>query len=224
MDSPWVAIVDDDVAVAQSLQHMLRHAGMASRSFTSTRELLKHPETGGPACAVAKLLVADMSGLELQRQLASRQSSVPVIFIVACDDIAATVSVMKAGAVSCLRSPVREPDLIAAVREAISRGAALRAERDARREVSQLIGTLTAREREVLTLVVAGLANKQIAFQLGTAEKTVKVHRWRLMRKLRARTSIDLVRRLAAVGVSPVAPPRERDGAPLNGTRGHASA
>jgi RNA polymerase sigma factor (sigma-70 family) len=146
-----------------------------------------------------------MSGLELQRQLATREPNAPMVFITASFDFAATVSVMKAGAVSCLQAPVRGSDLVAAVREGISRDIAQRAEQAARRQVSALIESLTGREREVLKLVVAGLPNKQIAFQLGATEKTVKVHRWRLMKKLRVKRSIDLV--LLAGGTLPADAP-----------------
>jgi len=144
---------------------------------------------------------------------------VPVVFITASVDIAATVRAMKAGAVSCLQAPVHEPDFLAAVREGISRDAARRAEQAARRQVSALIESLTPREREVLNLVVTGLLNKQIAFHLGTAEKTVKTHKGRLMRRLRARSAIDLVRLLAAGGISTPALPHGPREALLNGYR-----
>ena len=225
MSSPWVAIIDDDITAAKSLRHMLHGAGLATRSFTSTQEFLAQPESGAPGCVIAKLVMPGTSALELQRQLAARESNVPVVFITAEVDVAATVRAMKAGAVSCLQAPVGEPDLLAAVREGISRDTALRAERAVRRRVAALIESLTPREREVLDLVVTGLPNKQIAFHLGTAEKTVKVHRWRVMRKLRVRSSIDLVRLLAAGGISPVALSHGRYGALLNGFRaGHHMA
>jgi RNA polymerase sigma factor (sigma-70 family) len=217
MGSQWVAIVDDDLAAARSIEDMLRNAELTTRSFPSTHEFLREAEANAPGCVVAKLLMGEKDGLEMQRQLAMPEWSVPVVFIAAGDDVATIVRAMKAGAVSCLRSPVPEPELVAAVREGISRAEILRAERAARRQVSVLINSLTAREREVLSLVVAGLANKQIAFHLGTSEKTIKVHRWRLMRKLRVRTPIDLVRLLAAPGLSPAAPPYQVTGVRLRG-------
>jgi RNA polymerase sigma factor (sigma-70 family) len=193
MDSPWVAIVDDDITAAHGLALMLRGASLTTRIFTSAREFLTQPEASAPVCVVAKLLMAEMSGLELQRQLATREPHTPMVFITASTDVAATVTVMKAGAVSCLQAPVHGSDLVVAVREGISIEMAQRAERAARRQMSALIERLTGREQEVLKLVVAGLPNKQIAFHLGTTEKTIKIHRWRLMRKLRVRRSIDLV-------------------------------
>src|SRR5262249_49847752 len=147
----------------------------------------------------------------------ARESQVPVVFITDGVDVAATVRAMKAGAVSCLQAPVHEPDFLAAVREGISRDAARRAEQAARCQVSALIESLTPREREVLDLIVTGLVNKQIAFQLGTAEKTIKTHKGRVMRKLRARTAIDLVRLLAAGGISTPTLPHGRHGALLHG-------
>jgi RNA polymerase sigma factor (sigma-70 family) len=219
MDSSWVAILEDDIAAARDLEQTLRREGLATRTYTSIHEFLTRPEPAAPGCVVAKLIAAETSGLELQRELATRESNVPVVFITAGDALAATVKAMRAGAVSCLQAPVRGPDLVAAVREGLSREAALRAERAARRQVSALIDRLTAREQEVLKLVVAGLPTKQIAFQLGAAEKTVKVHRWRLMRKLRVRTSIDLVRLLAAGGNYSAVLPQGRSDALLHGSR-----
>jgi FixJ family two-component response regulator len=210
MGSQRVAIIDDDLTTAQQLEYMLRGAGLGTRTFTSTYEFLTQLEARAPGCVVAKLAMPGMSGFELQRQLARRESKVPVVFITAGIDVAETVRAMKSGAVSCLQEPVRVPDLIAAVREGISRDAQLRAELAARRQVSTLIESLTPREREVLDLVVTGLPNKQIAFHLGAAEKTVKVHRWRLMRKLRVRSPIHLVQLVAAAGMTPAALPRGR--------------
>ena len=210
MGSQWVAIVDDDITTARQLEDMLRDAGLGTRTFTSTHEFLTHSEALAPGCVVAKLATPGMTGFELQRQLTTRESNVPVVFITVGIDIAATVRAMKSGAVSCLQAPVGPPDLVAAVREGLSIDAELRAARAARRQVSTLIESLTPREREVLDLIVTGLPNKQIAFHLGTAEKTVKAHRWRLMRKLRVRSPIHLVRLLAAVGIAPAALPRRR--------------
>lgn len=212
MGSQWVAIIDDDITTARQLQDMLRDAGLGTRTFTSTHEFLTRSEALAPGCVVAKLAMPGMTGFELQRQLATRESNVPVVFITVGIDIAETVRAMKSGAVSCLQAPVGVPDLVAAVREGISIDAELRAERAARRQVSTLIESLTPREREVLDLIVTGLPNKLIAFHLGTAEKTVKAHRWRLMRKLRVRSPIHLVRLLAAVGIAPAALPRGRHG------------
>jgi len=218
MGSQWIAIIGEDIAAAQGLEQTLRRAALETRSFSSMREFLAQPD-GAPACVVTNLFMPGMSGLELQRQLATRDSQVPVVFITARNDVATIVLAMKAGAVSCLQSPVSESELIAAVQEGISRDAALRAERVARRQVSDLIQTLTQREREVLDLVLTGLANKQIAFQLGAAEKTIKVHRWRVMRKLQVKTSIHLVQLLAAVGPPPGALPRGRPGVRPHGCR-----
>lgn len=209
MSSQWVAIVDDDIAAAERLRYLLRAEGLATRTFASAHAFLTQREQPAPGCLIAKLGMPEMSGLELQRRLAAREADVPVVFITAGNDVAATVSAMRAGAVSCLQAPVNGPELVAAVCEGLSKGAALRAKWAARRQVSALVASLTLREREVLNLVVAGLPNKQIAFHLGTAEKTVKVHRWRLMRKLRVRTSIDLVWLLSTSGISPVSGRRQ---------------
>jgi FixJ family two-component response regulator len=203
MDQPQVSILDSDHAVAQSIARMLQAEGFAARTWASTREFIGRPEPALAGCLIASATMPDMTGLELQRELVARQWPLPVIFLTSADDITAAVRGMKAGAINCLPKPVQRAQLLDAVREALLESRAVRAQRAAQLRVRQMLGGLTPREREVLDLAVTGLLVKQIAARLGTAEKTVKTHKGRLMRKMQVRSTLALVQLLINAGLSP---------------------
>jgi FixJ family two-component response regulator len=188
-----VFLLDDEDAVVVALARMLRASGFQVRTSTSATRFLAEHDADLPGCLVADVRMPAMSGLELQRALQARGVKRPIVFITGQGDIATTVQAMKAGAVTFLSKPVHRAELLAAVEEALARDAAQRAEHREWLEVSQRLASLTPREHQVLDLVATGLLNKQIAARLGAAEKTVKVHRRRIMQKMQARTATALV-------------------------------
>jgi RNA polymerase sigma factor (sigma-70 family) len=196
-------LVDDDPGVLKSLARLVRTAGYDSRSYSSTREFLELHDPAVPGCVVLDLMMPDLDGLELQQRLAEAQIARPVIFITGRGDIAASVTAMKAGAVDFLTKPVKSKDLLTAISRAQERDTAAREARSKRQSIEASMARLTSREREVLRHVIAGRLNKQIALELGTTEKTVKVHRGRMMAKLGVRSVADLVRLAERVGIDP---------------------
>ena len=188
-----VTIVDDDMLVLRSLGRLLSAAGFSVETFSSAREFLDHRESRS-GCVVMDLSMPDVNGLELQQALAEAADSRPVVFISGHGDVPASVEAMKAGAVDFLTKPLDEQKLLGAVRIALEKDRVAR-ERDAERSsVMDRLATLTLRERQVLGRVVSGKLNKQIAAELGTAEKTIKVHRARMMRKMQVDSLAELVR------------------------------
>jgi len=197
-----VFLVDDDVRIVKALSRLLRMKGYEVRSYTSPREFLAGHDATIPGCAVFDVSMPDLDGLALQQALSAGGSQRPVIFITGQGDIPTSVRAMRAGAVDFLTKPVSNADLLAAIARAGERDIGARHVQAELAAIQAKIATLTPREREVLTHVVAGRLNKQIAYDLGTAEKTVKFHRGAMMRKLDVRTVADLVRLAEKAGIS----------------------
>jgi FixJ family two-component response regulator len=193
-DKFTVYLVDDDAGVRKALSRLLRAKGYEVQSYVSAQEFLERHDPAAPGCAVLDVAMPDLDGLALQQALTTGGSHRPVIFITGKGDIPTSVRAMKAGALDFLTKPVREKDLLDAIQRAETRDAELRLLHSELDSIQARINTLTPREREVFTHVVAGRLNKQIAGELGTVEKTIKVHRSRMMEKLGLRTVADLVR------------------------------
>ncbi len=196
-----VFIVDDDSAVLRALSRLLRAAAYQTQTFSSSREFLAKHEPSVPGCAIFDVALPDLDGLELQRSLSVGGVDRPIIFITGKGDIPTSVRAMKAGAVDFLTKPVSAYDLLVAIARARQVEAQARQTRSERALIEARLARLTLREREVLTHVVAGKLNKQIAGDLGTVEKTIKVHRGRMMHKLGVRTVQDLVRLAGRAGI-----------------------
>jgi FixJ family two-component response regulator len=190
---PCVRVVDDDAAVLKSLDRLLRAAGFAVRTFPSSQEFLDQQDGDAPGCLVLDLAMPGMDGLQLQRALANAGDHCPVIFITGHGDIPASVKAMKAGAIDFLTKPFDQKELLDAVRTAIEKDRTERASRAERSSIGARVAALTPRERQVMAHVVAGHLNKQIAADLAIAEKTVKVHRARVMRKMGTGSIAELV-------------------------------
>jgi FixJ family two-component response regulator len=197
-----VYLVDDDPEVRRALSRLLRAAGRSTKSFGSAREFLVSGEARMSAgCIVLDLAMPGLNGFELQQCLIASGCHRPVIFLTGNGDISKSVRAMKAGAVNFLTKPVDEQELLAAVDEALRVDAAERAAWDTRMSVSERLNTLTPRERQVFDQVIAGRLNKQIAAELGIVEKTIKVHRARVMRKMHAGSLVELVHLASVAGV-----------------------
>jgi FixJ family two-component response regulator len=193
-EPPIVHLIDDDPAVRRALGRLLAAAGHRCETHDSAEAFLARQPDPGPACAVIDLQLPGASGLDLQARLAELDATLPLIFLTGRGDIPTSVQAMKGGALDFLTKPVEAAALLAAIAAALDRGRALRAARAAEAGVDARLARLTPREREVLDMVVEGRLNKQIAADLGVAEKTIKVHRARVMQKLEVRTVADLVR------------------------------
>ena len=192
--TPLILIVDDDEAIREALTDLLRSVGVEARSFGSTKELLDAAPTDRPGCLILDVRMPGASGLDLQQQLAVNGNTRPIVFLTGHGDIAMTVQAMKAGAVDFLTKPVRDQTLLDAVTAAIERDIAQRAAAHHARQHIDRYATLTPREREVLREVVKGRLNKQIAFDLGISEITVKLHRGNVTKKMQATSVGQLIR------------------------------
>lgn len=197
-----VYLVDDDVRVRASLTRLLSTAGHLVESYASAEDFLTHHDPAVHGCAVIDVSLPGMGGLDVQQSLLSEHVDRPVIFVTGFGDVPTSVRAMKAGAVDFLTKPVDASVLLAAVAQALDRDLQSRRQVELRHSVEERLASLTPREREVLVHVTDGLLNKQIAALLGTVEKTVKVHRARMMRKMGVRTVADLVRLVASISIS----------------------
>jgi FixJ family two-component response regulator len=196
-----VYVVDDDASVRKSLARLLRASGHSADTFASPAEFLEHcRQTPVRGCALLDIQMPGLNGLELQRELLAANVAIPIIFITGHGDIPMSVKAMKAGAVDFLSKPFRDEELLGAIDQAIARDREQQSERAELESLSMRYRTLTPREREVLALVVGGLLNKQIAAKLNASEKTIKIHRGRVMQKMQVQSVADLVRAVEKLG------------------------
>jgi len=193
-DKPIVFVVDDDVSVRESLELLIRLEGWRVETFLSAREFLNHPRAIVPSCLVLDVSLPDLNGLDLQKRIAGGRSEMPIIFITGHGDIPMTVQAMKAGAVEFLTKPFKDEALLAAIRDALTRSQVALASEHEMHALRECYASLTPREREVMALVVSGLLNKQVGFELGISEITVKAHRGKVMQKMKAGSVADLVK------------------------------
>jgi len=203
MNAATVFVVDDDDSVRRALALLLSAAGYQTRAYAAAEPFLAQPPATEPACAVLDVSLPDLSGLELQRALRERGDQLPVVFITGHGDVPTTVRAMKQGAEDVLTKPFGEGEFLAAVGRGVSRHAAALSQAAALAGLRLREASLSPREREVFALVVGGLPNKAVGAQLGVCEKTIKVHRGSVMRKMRAESLPDLVRMAERLGVRP---------------------
>ena len=203
--TPIVFVVDDDISVREALELLIRSAGLQPQLFASAREFLAHPKVLIPSCLVLDVSLPGLNGLELQKRIAADRFDLPIIFITGYGDVPMSVQAMKAGAIEFLTKPFSDEVLLTAIRGAIERSQLALGQQA---EIQQLRGcylSLTPRERDVMALVVTGLLNKQIGFELGISEITVKAHRGKVMQKMNAGSLPDLVKMAARLRLSPPA-------------------
>jgi FixJ family two-component response regulator len=201
--SPTVFIVDDDASVRRALLRLIKSAGYEVQAFASARDFLDYWRTSdeGLGCLVLDVRMPGLSGLDLQHELQAANALLPIIFITGHGDIPMSVKAMKGGAVDFLPKPVKDKVLLNAIEQALERAAREREVHDEIDDIRRRLDTLTPRELDVLRLVITGMLNKQIAYELGTVEKTIKVHRARLMEKMEVQSLAELVRIAERVGV-----------------------
>jgi len=198
---PQVYVIDDDESMRRSVKRLLKSHGFEAETFSSAGDFLSLERAAGPACLVLDLSLPGMSGIDLQKEMEKRKIDLPIVFITGYGDIPTSVEAMKGGAVDFLTKPFNTKALLEAIARAMARARGDEKRRLQRTAVEKRIGALTPRELEVMRLVIKGMLNKQIASQLGTSIKTIKVHRSRVMQKMEAESVADLVRLAAKAGI-----------------------
>jgi FixJ family two-component response regulator len=200
---PTVFIIDDDRGMRQAIHDLVESIGLRAESFATGEEFLGTKHIGRPSCLVLDVRLPQMSGLDFQRRLAKSGLRIPIIFVTAHGDIPMSVKALKSGAVEFLTKPFRDQDLLDAIQQALERDDIAQKEQAEVADLQKRHQALTVREREVMTLVVSGRLNKQIASEIGTSEATVKVHRGNVMHKMQAASVVDLVRMADKLKLSP---------------------
>jgi FixJ family two-component response regulator len=192
--APTVFIIDDDRGMRQAIHDLVESVGLRAESFATGEEFLSTKQIARPSCLVLDVRLPQMSGLDFQDRLAKRGVRIPIIFVTAHGDIPMSVRALKSGAVEFLTKPFRDQDLLDAIQQALERDRTAQSEQVETHDLEERYRGLTARELEVMTLVVSGMLNKQIASEIGASEATVKIHRGNVMRKMEATSVVDLVR------------------------------
>jgi FixJ family two-component response regulator len=200
---PMVFIVDDDRGLRQAIQDLVESVGLRAESFASGEDFLRAKRMNRPSCLVLDVRLPQMSGLDFQQRLTETGIQIPIIFITAHGDIPMSVRALKSGALEFLTKPFRDQDLLDAIHQALERDRVAREQQSEIHNLQERVRTLTAREQEVMNLVVSGMLNKQIASEIGTSEATVKIHRGNVMRKMKAGSVVDLVRMADKLKPSP---------------------
>jgi FixJ family two-component response regulator len=199
--TPIVVVVDDDVSIRESLGFLIQNAGWQPALFESAQEFLARLPTVAASCLILDVNLPDLSGLDIQQRMSDEKSSTPIIFITGYGDVPTSVRALKAGAAEFLTKPLDDGVLIGAIRDAVLSSQANLQQEGTRRRLQDRFALLTRREREVMNLVVKGLMNKQVGFELDISEITVKAHRGRVMEKMQARTFVDLVNMARSLGI-----------------------